>query len=131
RDLEGHPQRAEHVGVVEQLRVPVEGEARPGEPTPGAVEAEHDQHDDRREQDHVGRDRQRGEPATRPAAHALAPITSRRRLRSAMRVPTMVTPMSRKPSADPYGQSRPVVKMTWIRLAIVVVWAPPSTSGVT
>ena len=51
--------------------------------------------------------------------------------RSASSVPPRVMTISRNPRADPYGQSRPLVKMTWTILAIVVVWAPPSRSGVT
>ena len=113
--------------LAKQLRVPVEGEAQPDEVPARDVEAEHDQDHDRGEQDRVDPDRERGQPAARSAP--VTPMTSRRRLRSARSVPARVTTISRNPSADPYGQSRPLVKMTWTILAIVVVWAPPSRSG--
>ena len=39
--------------------------------------------------------------------------------------------MSTNPSAEPYGQSRPSRNSSWTTLAMVVVSAPPSRSGVT
>ena len=49
----------------------------------------------------------------------------------ARNVPARVMTMSMNPSAEPYGQSRPLVNRTWTTLAIVDVWAPPRRSGVT
>src|SRR5262249_46291302 len=112
----------------QELRVPARGEAEPDEVPARDVEAEDDQDDDRREQERVRRDGERRQPAVPLASHAR---TSRRSVRRATSVPTSVTIMSRKPSAEPYGESRPLVKMTWTIFAIVVVWAPPSRSGVT
>ena len=48
-----------------------------------------------------------------------------------MNVPTSVISMRMNPSAEPYGQSRPSRNSSWTTLAIVVVLAPPSRSGVT
>ena len=48
-----------------------------------------------------------------------------------MNVPTIVTAMRMNPSAEPCGQSRPDRNSVWTTLATVVVWAPPSRSGVT
>ena len=46
-------------------------------------------------------------------------------------VPAIVPTMSRKLRAAPNGQSRLDMNRIWMTLAIVIVWTPPSRSGVT
>ena len=114
--------------VGEQLRVPVGREPQPHEVPARHVEAEDDQDHDRGEQERVDQDGECRQPRVPPGPH---PNVSWRSARIANRVPARVMTISMNPSAEPYGQSRPLVNRTWTILAIVEVCAPPSRSGVT
>ena len=81
RDLKRVRERVAHVVVVQQLRVPVGREARPRVPLRGLVEAEHDEHDDRREQEREDEDRVQLEVAG-PERALVPPLIARPRRRA-------------------------------------------------
>ena len=124
-DLEGDAQRAQQRVVREQLRVPLEREAAPDEVALGVVEAEQDQDDDRREQEHVDQARrERRQQGVAPPRISRSPrgggtagpatVPDDRERRSAG---TRAPRRTASPCAD---RNR-----IWMTLAIVVVWAPP------
>ena len=95
----------------------------------GVVEAEDDEDDDGQEEEDVDEQGVRREQGIAFAVHQ--PMTSRRSERMTASEATMVAAMSRNPMAAPAGQSRALRNWIWMILAMVVVSAPPSRSGVT
>src|SRR5262249_35272692 len=115
-----------NLGVAQEARVPVEGEALPGRGEPRPVEGEDREHEERRVQEEVD---QEGEEAERSCGAAHPRSWAARRGRRKRKRRRITTAESRKESAAPKGMSRAIANCDWMRLPTYVVRAPPRRSG--